>query len=189
MGGHKKLHEDERVLIDTFKEMAIITGCLEDVKRIVMQLKTPTKTLWQRMWLVLLKGFLVFTSVLWRVYTKGILSVGDHWYCFHHSYQTAGRTVQKKNDFLEQVKRIAQEAHSHPSGVFCLLHKVECEKFSKIILSKENSYPFWVRSDMENTFHLMGYCWSNDSCCLSSVLRKILRLYLGLLKKSADTNE
>lgn len=38
--------DDDRILIesDTFKEMVIIIGCSEDVKRIVTQLKTPTKT-------------------------------------------------------------------------------------------------------------------------------------------------
>lgn len=35
-----------RVLIDSemFKEMVIIIGCLENMKKIVMQLKTPIKT-------------------------------------------------------------------------------------------------------------------------------------------------
>lgn len=42
----KNSMDDDRILIefDMFKEMVIIKGCLEDVKRIVTQLKTPTKT-------------------------------------------------------------------------------------------------------------------------------------------------
>lgn len=45
MGRHKKQHRLFFILIesDIFKEMIIITGCLEDVKRV--QLKTPTITL------------------------------------------------------------------------------------------------------------------------------------------------
>lgn len=43
----KNSMDDDRILIETdmFKEMVIKIGCLEDVKRIVTQLKTPTKTL------------------------------------------------------------------------------------------------------------------------------------------------
>ena len=44
MGVHKKSIEDDRILIGMFKEMVIILGCLEDVKRTVIQLK-PAKIL------------------------------------------------------------------------------------------------------------------------------------------------
>lgn len=41
----KNCMDDDRILIesDMFKEIVIIIGCSEDVKRIVTQLKTPTE--------------------------------------------------------------------------------------------------------------------------------------------------
>lgn len=41
----KNFMDDDSILIesDMFKEMVIIIGCSEDVKRIVTQLKTPAK--------------------------------------------------------------------------------------------------------------------------------------------------
>lgn len=46
MGREEKSREDDRILTesDMSKKMVILIGCLEVAKRIVTQLKTPTKT-------------------------------------------------------------------------------------------------------------------------------------------------
>lgn len=165
-------------------EMVIIIGCLEDVERTVIQLKSSQNIVTENVAGSSGRFFKHHISALKESIPKECWV----WEIIDKSFTIKGEWRMKKT-VPGKWRGLPKKRIPSLSAVFCLLQKLEYKKFSKTVWNKEKSYPFWVRSDMGNTLHYMSHYWPNDSCCLSSVLRKILRPCLGWLKKSAATSE
>lgn len=96
-------------------------------------------------------------------------------------------SIKRGMEFPSKWKGLFKKPIPNTSTVFCLSQKIECGNLSKTVLNKENSYPFWVRSGMENMFHFIGYFWSNDSC-LELCVGKDSEAISGWWEKRADTS-